>query len=891
MSFIDRLPYGEIEAESNKPLLLSAQKGWLVKQGKIDLFITRILDDLSTGSRKYLFSLEPGDILIGLDPLTIAAGRFGLLAVGQSGRLLEFDLPQFTALAAESRSEESLDLLKGWTEKWEAAGFKTGTEFEQNVDLMEQLKEYNRIVFMQAVQKLLSEKQEEILRNKIKAEKDQSAMHHGLLSLINTLNLKEKTQAGAEGIFSDNLLFKACVAVGRAKKINIVPSPGLKKNDAESHDLLGDIARASQIRIRQIILKDNWWKEDNGALLAFRESDGQPVALLPLSPTKYTLYDPADDSRVIIDSAMADTIKARAFTFYRPLPSKTIDYKDLLRYLADGIWKADAVTVLLMGILGGLLGMLTPIVTGIIFDRVIPDGERLLLIQIGFLLIAIAITNFAFNLTRAFAMHRIEGKTEADLQAAVWDRLLSLPVPFFKAYTAGELAGRAMGISQIRDIVSGAVANTLISGIFSIFYFILLFYYSWKLGLICTLIVIVVIAVSLLFGFLQIRYERQLIDLNNALAGKIFGLLSGISKIKTSGSEKRAFNNWARDFSEVRDVTYRKENLGNKMQVFNSTVNIIATAIIFLCMIKLNGINLGAGKYIAFNLAFSSFLGAMLEISGVVLQLNIIKPLYEKIKPILETQPEFDQDKVDPGELEGNIEVSHVNFRYEPDGPLILKDVVIEINKGDYVGIVGPSGSGKSTLFRLLLGFEKPDSGQIYYDQQDMQNVDIRAIRRQLGVVLQGGQLMQGSIFDNIVGANPGLTINDAWEAARMAGMEEDIKIMPMGMHTMISEGANTISGGQKQRLMIARAIISKPKIIYFDEATSALDNKTQKIVSESLDGLGATRVVIAHRLSTVLNCNKIVVMDHGQVVEQGSYQELYEKGGLFTELVQRQLA
>jgi NHLM bacteriocin system ABC transporter ATP-binding protein len=436
-----------------------------------------------------------------------------------------------------------------------------------------------------------------------------------------------------------------------------------------------------------------------------------------------------------------------------------------------------------------------------------------------------------------------------------------------------------------------AVSNTMISGIFAIFYFILLFYYSWKLALICLGIVLVVMAVSLTFGYLQIRYERQLIDLNNTLSGKVYGLLMGIGKIKTSGAEKRAFNNWARDFSQVRDVTYRKENLGNKSAVFNSTVNVIATGIIFFAMLKIQSLNLPAGKFIAFNSAFSSYLGAMLEISGVILQLNIIKPLYERTKPILVALPEFDQEKVDPGELEGNIEVSHVNFRYQAEGPLILNDVSLEIKKGDYVGIVGPSGSGKSTLFRLLLGFEKAESGQIYYDQQDLDNVDIRSVRRQLGVVLQSGQLMAGSIFDNIVAANPGLTVNDAWEAARMAGMEEDIKNMPMGMHTMISEGASTISGGQKQRLLIARAIISRPKIIYFDEATSALDNKTQKIVSESLSGLGATRVVIAHRLSTIVNCNKIFVMDRGRVIEQGTYQELFERGGVFTQLVQRQLA
>jgi ATP-binding cassette subfamily C protein len=488
-------------------------------------------------------------------------------------------------------------------------------------------------------------------------------------------------------------------------------------------------------------------------------------------------------------------------------------------------------------------------------------------------------------------MHRIEGRTESDLQAAVWDRLLSLPVPFFKDYTAGELAQRAMGISRIRTILSGAVTNTVISSIFSVFYFLLLFYYSWRLTLVCLCIVIFVMAVSILFGYLQIRYERQLVDMRNKLSGRIFNLLSGVSKIKTAGAEKRAFYNWVQQFSNVRDVTYKKENLGNKLETFNSTVTIIATGIIFYSVLRMENVNLVAGTFIAFSSAFSKFLSSMLEISKVVLQLNIIKPLYEKTKPILETLPEFDQDKADPGELQGNIEVSHVSFRYEEEAPLVLNDISLEIKQGDYVGIVGTSGSGKSTLFRVLLGFEKPESGQVYYDQHDLANVDIRAIRRQLGVVLQGGQLMTGSIFDNIIGANPELTIDDAWEAARMAGMEEDIKSMPMGMHTMVSEGAGTLSGGQKQRLLIARAIISKPKIVYFDEATSALDNKTQRIVSESLSKLDATRIVIAHRLSTITHCDKIIVLDRGRVIESGTYNELFEKNGVFTQLAKRQLA
>jgi ATP-binding cassette subfamily C protein len=281
---------------------------------------------------------------------------------------------------------------------------------------------------------------------------------------------------------------------------------------------------------------------------------------------------------------------------------------------------------------------------------------------------------------------------------------------------------------------------------------------------------------------------------------------------------------------------------------------------------------------------------SMTSLSESLISTNAVIPLYQKAKPIIETLPEYDDTKMDPKPLTGTIEVSHVSFSYKEDSPLVLKDISFQIDGGDYVALVGTSGSGKSTLLRILLGFEKLETGKIYYDGQDLSKIDIRAVRKQLGVVLQNGQLMTGNIYSNIVGTNPYLTMDDAWEAARMAGIDEDIKEMPMGMFTVISEGAGTISGGQKQRIMIARAIIKKPKIIFFDEATSALDNRTQDIVSKSLDELKATRIVIAHRLSTIINCNKIIVMDNGKIVESGTYNKLMNNKGIFADLVKRQL-
>ncbi|MHB8158861.1 MAG: ATP-binding cassette domain-containing protein, partial [Desulfocucumaceae bacterium] len=358
-----------------------------------------------------------------------------------------------------------------------------------------------------------------------------------------------------------------------------------------------------------------------------------------------------------------------------------------------------------------------------------------------------------------------------------------------------------------------------------------------------------------------------------------------------AGAEKRAFYRWSVEFYKERDIAFKKETIANFLKTFNALFPVITSMVLFYTVAKSTGTVLSPGKFIAFNAAFTTFLTAMIALSESFMTVNMVIPLYEKAKPILETMPEYDEAKVDPGPLSGTIEVSHLFFRYREDGPLVLNDVTMHINEGEYIGLVGPSGSGKSTLFRVLLGFEKPESGSIYYNGYDMDKVDIRSLRRQLGVVLQNGQLMAGDIFSNIVGSNPNLTMDDAMEAAKMAGLDKDIADMPMGMHTMISEGASTFSGGQRQRLLIARAIVSRPKIIYFDEATSALDNHTQAVVSQSLDNLRATRVVIAHRLSTILNCDRIIVMDKGRIVEEGTYAELMGKNGIFAELAKRQLA
>jgi NHLM bacteriocin system ABC transporter ATP-binding protein len=683
-------------------------------------------------------------------------------------------------------------------------------------------------------------------------------------------------------------LVTACRAVGKVLGISI-ESPSHGKGDGRRQVELGDIARMSKFRFRQVLLRDNWWERDNGPLLAFRADDKRPVALLPVSARRYHLYDPNTGTREKIGTLTAESLAPQAYAFYRPFPERALSGKDLMAFGFFGCFR-DFFWVVLMGALGALLGLLTPYLTGTLFDTVIPAGARWQVVQIAWILIACALATLVFNITKGVAMMRVEGRMDASTQAAVWDRLLALPVPFFRPYSAGDLANRAMGISVIRQILSGAAVNTILSAVFSTFYLILLFYYDWQLALVAigiTFIGMLFIAGILL---LQIGYQKKIVEIEGKNVGKLLQLITGIAKLRVSGSENRGFAMWAQTFAEKKSNAFKSGLLGNVMALFNSVFPILVSMAIFAWIILKGSERLSVGQFIAFTAAYANFQNAVLQLVSIMGALLTAVPLYKRAKPIIQTMPEADEAKASPGELAGAIEVNHVSFRYDPDGPLILKDVSLSVHPGEFVAIVGESGSGKSTLLRLLLGFETPESGTIYYDGQDLASVDIREVRRQLGVVLQNGRLMPGDIYKNIVGAT-NLTLDDAWDAARMVGLDQDIEEMPMGMHTMISAGGGNVSGGQRQRLLIARAVVKRPRILFFDEATSALDNRTQTIVSQSLEQLKASRAVIAHRLSTIIKADRIYVLQDGKVVQTGSYEELIGKEGLFAELAKRQIA
>jgi ATP-binding cassette subfamily C protein len=447
-----------------------------------------------------------------------------------------------------------------------------------------------------------------------------------------------------------------------------------------------------------------------------------------------------------------------------------------------------------------------------------------------------------------------------------------------------------MGIDAIRDMLTGNVLTSMLAAVFSLFSFGLLFYYSWRLALLGTALVLILAGVTFLLTWLQLRHQRVLLEKQGRMSSLVFGLIHGISKLRVAGAEARAYARWAEGFAEQRRRTLAAQRIANVQASFNPVYGIATSMAIFAVMGFYLEPPLELGEFLAFNAAFGQFLAAVLTMIGVLSSVLTMVPIYERLSPILEAVPEVDESKSEPGELAGEIEFSHVSFRYQDDGPLILDDVSFRANPGEFIALVGPSGAGKSTCLRMILAFEKPSSGSIYYDGQDVASLAVRSVRRQIGVVLQSGRPMAGSIVSNILGSS-NLGIDAAWDAARLAGLEDDIKAMPMGMHTVISEGAETFSGGQKQRMLIARALVNRPRIILFDEATSALDNRTQEIVSRSLERLKATRIVIAHRLSTIQNADRIYVMEAGRVVEEGRYDELIRRGGTFARLAERQIA
>ncbi len=900
----------------NESLVLDdPEKVWVIQTGDVSLFTTKVKNITLHGDelgaqpeaesltaptlkhdRRYLFSVGALEALFGAatnhpDSLIVAVAI-------DATELSQISIADLVRLVA-TRETRAIALVNGWinhlSETFSTEGYSVNfshylslikpenatslpiiladlhSEFFNNLNLLQQ--QEIEIAFLQFQQR---------------EQLNRTVVNSALSKLASVLQQEQETVSSQQG----TPLLVAAGAVGRAMGITITP-PAQSFDISRVKDPVEAIARSSQFRTRRVVLEYGWWQREYGPLLAYTQAEQRPIALLPAGK-HYILFDPLAQTRTFVNQAVAATLAPQAYQFYRSLP-KVNNALGLFQFGIKG-YEKDIILVLVTGIVGSLLGMVVPQATALLVDNAIPDSDQSLLWQIGLALLAIAFGRSAFDMSQGIMSLRVENAADGALQPAIWDRLLRLSPAFFRNYSSGDLLNRTLSVNQIRRILSGATQRTLLSGLFALLNGVLMFVYSWQLALVGVGIALLASAVTAVCGWLLVRYSRRLQELDGEINGLTVQLINGVAKLRVARAEERAFAAWAEQYSQRTKLTATLQQIQDSVSVLNEILSLLTSALLFgLAVLFLQRDQASGsggfttGTFLAFNSALGIFIGGVSNLSNTLIDILAIVPLWERAKPILQQELEYDSHKVDPGRLMGRVILDHVTFRYREDGPPILNDISLHAEPGEFVAIVGPSGSGKSTILRLLLGFETPLSGKVYYDRFDLAQLDLVAVRRQFGVVLQNGRIGAGSIFQNI-SASALISHNEAWEAAQMAGFAADIELFPMKMHTVVSEGGTNLSGGQRQRLLIARALVNKPKIILMDEATSSLDNQTQAIITKSLEELKATRIVIAHRLSTIRNADRIYVIEEGRVVQVGTFAVLMKLEGLFAQLVARQM-
>ena len=718
--------------------------------------------------------------------------------------------------------------------------------------------------------------------NQIKArrEADQQLLDDSFLKIAGVvMGQKVRERISDERIITKN-------AIDTILKYYHCKTSEIPGNVKSADEQLDYCLRPHGIMRRSVKLTKGWYKDAFGPLLGFTKEGGNPVPILPGTVSGYSFVDPSTGKTTKLNSRTEKLLDEDAICFYRPLPQKKLGIPDLLIYMKRCISVSDVIMILAAALSVSLVGLLMPRLSATLTGAVLRSGRVDALIGIAICIICVSFSNQLLSSVNAFVTNRLSIKTSLGVSASMMMRLMSLPADFFRSYSAGELKSRSQSVDQLCTILLGMVMGTGLTSLTSLMYITQIFSYTPMLVIPSVIIIVTTVVFSTISTFVQIKINKKLMEQEAKESGMSYAMITGVQKIKLAGAEKRIFAKWLNIYSEGAELMYNPPMFIKINSVINLAITLVSNIVLYYLAVR-SGI--GQSAYFAFTSAYGMLSGAFMALSSTALSAARIKPILEIAEPFLKAEPETSENKEIVTSLSGGVELDHISFRYAEGLPLVIDDLSLKIRPGEYVAIVGKTGCGKSTLMRILLGFEKPEKGSVRFDGKDINTLDLPSLRKKIGTVMQDAGLFQGDIYSNIVITSPQLTLDAAWEAAEIAGIADDIRAMPMGMNTVIAEGQGGISGGQRQRLMIARAVAPKPKLLMFDEATSALDNKTQRQVSEALDSMGCTRIVIAHRLSTIRHCDRILVIDGGHIIEDGTYDELIEKNGYFAELVERQ--
>lgn len=874
---------------------------WQLQSGSMAVFAVTANADPFNGKRRYLFNVTANEavfeihtakscpyrllaialekpVLLELDPHPLRPETLVILATCWLQRLESVFVPEISVPEISAPEVIPVTSLSATVaSNWDMLQTELTPHYRSFFQRLTQLEAYKQA---QALDQL----QQRTVLNHQAAE----------LALEGLANVIDPRPTDSPILPGESALLVAAGAVGKQLGISI-QAPVASENWQSQTEPIEAIARASHIRVRRISLGTDWWTHDQGPLLGYLQLGDRPVALLPLKSGHYRLFDPEAQTSSPMSDRLATQLSPIAYTFYRSFPHHILSIWEIVRLTSQGLENA-LFKLLWVGVIATLVGMFTPVATGFLIDQTIPNANQRVLLQVGFGLFSASLGVAIFQLAQRQILLNLQTTTDLAIQSAVWDRLLKLKLSFFRQYSIGDLKNRVAAIGHIRALLSGATLPTLFTSLFSLLNVLLLFFYSANLAWIAIIIAGVALLVNNTIRLMARQQLRALQALEGDLFGTVVQIIGGIAKLRVAGAEHRAFAYWAQHYRQQLALVVSTQFLEDCLTVFNTVLPTLSSILFFWFTIDLitsssiQSTGLSTGAFLGFNAAFGTFIAGVTSLSDRLFNMVQASILWERTRPILVAQLEVDESNADPGQLSGHLQLDRVTFRYRPNGPLILDRITLRAAPGEFIALVGPSGSGKSTIIRLVLGFETPQHGTIYYDGQDLSKLDLRAVRRQLGVVLQNGRINSASLLENIA-AGALITLDEAWDAAKRAGFAEDIQAMPMGMHTIISEGGSNLSGGQRQRLLIARALVLNPKILILDEATSALDNLTQAVISHHLEQLQMTRIAIAHRLSTIRNADRIYVLDHGSIVQQGTFEQLVDQPGIFQKMMMRQIA
>ncbi len=684
-----------------------------------------------------------------------------------------------------------------------------------------------------------------------------------------------------------DVLYQTAAFLCRREGYKLLPLGKLKEKYTRSMDVF-QMASASGIPAREIWLGPGWHRKDFGSFMGRKKKDGLPVALFR-KRSNYYMYEAKAGRITRVGDAQEREIEQTGIMFYRPFEKKTIGLKALVWFGIQETDLADWIAVFGLTVLGAFAALILPASYEYLADVLLAASDMKIIAEFAAMAMVCMAGHFCITLVKNMTVYRNLNKMQNAVMPALYDRLMHLPEEILRRYDAADLGQRAVRSARIfRDGfrgLLGAALSIVYGGIFGI----RMLAYHWWIGM----YVILCAAVFGLLAFVlcrnHIKEEREKQREEGKMNALMFQYLCGIQKVRTDGMEDRALYEYLKKYTKMcqKEMTQgRGEAWLDSFAKLYAGFTMLLLFLLYLPWMAEGSIGSFVGLFTVSELFVQNVCDAVISFW----QADFIFPTYDRCRPILENYAESQGLYGSVGKLDGRVEVSNVSFSYGEGETQVLNNISVKAETGDYIGIVGGSGCGKSTLFQIMLGFEKPDKGVVFYDHRDLEHINKPELRKKLGVVLQEESLFTGSIYENIAVSAEKLTLEDAWKLLEEVQLKEEVEEMPMGLHTLVTESGSTISGGQKQRILLARALAHKPAVLFLDEATSALDNDTQGRIMKMLEKKRMTRIVIAHRVNTVKKCSRIFVMDQGRIAESGTYSELLRQKGIFYELAKRQL-